>query len=191
MIPVLNLPLLAYFGIKLTTPSDAEAYAARLDAAWTTFRKLDIDPFAKSVDSGEVIRSSLFEEEQDPIEIGDVLGTPAQMTKLKPYVLLRNRLILSHADFKAYVANKMEKDSPEVGVGILSMHESNLARDRNDLAKVRKLVSPDPGNLKNPGVITGTEVALYAGGVVGAGLLVYGAYRLIKRSTDSAMEPWQ
>jgi hypothetical protein len=85
----------------------------------------------------------------------------------------------------------MSKDSPEVAVGILEMHENNLARDRKDLAKVRKLVSPDPGNLKNPGVITATEVALYAGGAVGVSLLVYGIYRMIKRSTESTMEPWQ
>lgn len=192
MTPVaLNLPLLAYLGIKAMSPSEAESYAKRIEAAWKVFSTLDLEPFKKSVDNGEVIRSSLFEEEQEPIEIGDVLGTPAQMTKLKPYVQLRNQLILSHAEFKGYVANKMSKDSPEVAVGILSMHEANLARDRDNLGKVRKLVSPDPGNLKNPGIVTGTEVALYAGGAVGVGLLVYGVYRLIKRSTESTMEPWQ
>lgn len=191
------LPVLAYLGFKALSPNDAKAYAARIDAVWASFYDYDVKPFKKAVDSGAVVKQqdALFDTEQDPVEIGDVLGTPGQMEKLKPYVELRNRLVKDRAAFVDYKENKLsslfEGPTTEAAMEDLRRYEQSLRDNRRALGSVRKLLTPEPGNLENPGLPRGGDVVKYAGYTAGGGLLVYGIYRLIKRSTEKSVESWR
>jgi hypothetical protein len=69
--------------------------------------------------------------------------------------------------------------------------EDLYKEDRDLLGQVRKLLSPEPGNLRTPGLPTGEQALVYAGGATAFGLLVYGIYRLIRRSTARQEESWK
>lgn len=172
------LPVLAYLGIKTVSSSEVSDAKGRLAEAWRDFKTLDIDPFKKSVDSGAVLGTSAYATSSSTI--GDVLGSPEQMKKLAPYVELRNTLVKNYAAFLAYkdrLDSVLDKPSPESAMSMLASLEDTYRSDRKKLAQVRKLVSVElPGG--GPGPL------VYVGGATGFGLLVYGIYRLIRRSTE-------
>lgn len=187
------LPVLAYLGLR---PEDESiSYLSRISGAWETFKDLDIEPFMKEVDSGAVLaRQGIFDDDEKPKQIGDQLGSPELMAKLRPYTQLRNRLVKSYADFVGYKAkfeSAFTKPKPEEAIVSLERFEKQLRMDREALSQVRDLVSEEPGNLRHPGTPSSSQALVYVGGASAFGLLVYGIYRLIRRSTESDSRGWQ
>lgn len=187
------LPVLAYLGYqKVTSYDDVNDYCARIEGSWKSFYDLDVKPFVKDVDSGAVLKQVYGLS--DSSVIGDVLGTPEEMKKLKPFVDLRNKLVKDRARFlelRDALSALTGKPTVESAMGSLKAMEDLYKEDRSLLGQVRKLLSPEPGNLRTPGLPTGEEALVYAGGATVFGLLVYGIYRLIRRSTARQEESWK